>query len=121
MGDQSTGNGNTQLGFADFPGSANANTLTFLTCLVSIGPGNVYLPVGGFSWTATLGAGGAGSGTNITAGPTSACTGGLTQAQRNLVSSSFPGNFQQAPEPGTVLLFAAGAAALALWNRRRKA
>lgn len=109
LGDSSTGNGNSQLSFADFPSSGAANTLSFVTCLVSVGPGNFYTPVGGFSWTATTG----GPGTTISAGPTSGCS-SLAAAQTSLVTNSFPGKFQQAPEPGTLAMLLAGVALMGL-------
>jgi hypothetical protein len=114
LADMSTGNGGSQLSFADFPGGPVANTLDFTTCLVSVGPGNSYKPLGGFTWTATIG----NPGTLITAGPNAGCT-SLTPAQTSLVRTSFPGDFQQVPEPGTIAFLMAGLTGLVAMKRKR--
>ena len=110
LGDQITGAANNILGFADFPGSSTANTLNFTTILMSVGPGNKYQPLAGFTWTATLG----GSGTvisDLTAGAT------FTAEFANEINTSGFGTWTQVPEPSSLGVLLAG---LVLVRLRRR-
>jgi hypothetical protein len=114
----------SQLAYSDGPAS-NAvaqTTLSFTTCLVSVGPKNVYTPLAGFTWASTVGGstgpGGALIG-NVTAGPTaSSCS--LSVAQQALVTNFGPPNFVLSPEPGAVIPSLMGLVCVAVLRRRAR-
>lgn len=113
LADNSTGNGGSQLNYSDSPGGPNPGTLDFTTCLVSIGPGNIYKPLGGFTWQATIG----GPGTTISQGPTAGCT--VTPEMQSLVARSFSPSFT-VPEPASLPLAFGGSFLMLFLSRRRR-
>ena len=103
------------LGYSDSPGSSNANVLNFTTILMSIGPGNTYRPLAGFTWTATLGGMGGTVISDLKAGAT------FTPEFAKEINNSGFGTWTQVPEPFSIIVWAgmSGALIIILVHRRR--
>lgn len=97
------------LSYGDTPGGLGlaGYTLTFTTFLVSIGPGNTYNPLAGFTWTDTIDATGAGTvtlqGTATDLTPTPFTSGINTE-----INTQGFGTWTLVPEPSTLILLTTG-------------
>jgi hypothetical protein len=114
------------LQYGDQPGGTNI-TISFMTFLVSVGPGNKYKPLAGFTWQETFD--GSGNGTiNLDTDPKDASKlkpATFSKGINDEINSQGFGNWTLVtPEPSSIMLLATGlfgAVPFRLWRRRQAA